>query len=116
MGATKSGDVPVSSTDINESVVRSLAEKIAGPGTAVGRSMQSTPGGKELQKRFAGDINLPGFMGSKEEQAGISPSRYASKRINQATKGSRGTYLGQGANSLNMPEELGVTEEDETEE
>ena len=116
MGNAKSGDVPSSNADINEGIIRSMAEKLAGPGTAVGRSMQSAPGGKELQKRFAGNINLPGFMGGKEEQAGISPSRYASKRINQITKGSRGTYLGQGVNSLNMPEEPGATEEDETEE
>ena len=105
MGNTKSGDVPSSNADINEGIVRSMAEKLAGPGTAIGRSMQVTPGGKDLQKRFAGDINLPGFFGSKDEQAGTAGSSYISEGVKPVTKSLRGKYLGQGASSLDVVDE-----------
>ena len=107
MGAsqTKSGDVPGSNADINEGIVRSMAEKLAGPGTAIGRSMQVTPGGKDMQKRFAGDLNLSGFFGSKDEQTGTTGSSYTMEGTKPVTKSLRGKYLGAGAGSLDVADE-----------
>ena len=107
MGAsqTRSGDVPGSNADINEGIVRSMADKLAGPGTAIGRSMQIAPGGKEMQKRFAGDLNLSGFFGSKDEQAGTSGSSYTMEGAKPVTKSLRGKYLGAGASSLDIADE-----------
>ena len=105
MGNTKSGDVPSSNADINEGIVRSMAEKLAGPGTGIGRAMQVAPGGKDLQKRFAGDLNLPGFFGSKDAETGTAGSGYTMEGVKPVTKSMRGKYLGVGASSLDVADE-----------
>jgi len=105
---TRSGSVPESNAEINEGIVRTLAEKVAGQGTALGKTLQAAPGGKQLEKRFAGDINLPSFFGSKDAEAGTSGQSYASEGMKPVTKSLRGKYLGSGINSI---EGVGVTEE-----
>ena len=75
----RTGAVPESSSEINEGIVRGVFEQVGGRNTPLGQAIQVAPGGKQLEKRFAGDINLPAFFGSKDETAGTgylgSPGR-----------------------------------------
>jgi len=108
MGASqkRSGSVPESNSEINEGIVRGVLDKIGGRGTPLGQAMQMAPGGKQLEKRFAGDINLPSFFGSKDVEAGTGSTSYATAEpVKPVTKSLRGKYLGQGADSLSVEEE-----------
>lgn len=110
MGASqgRSGYVPENNAEINEGIVRGIAEKVAGQGTSIGKTLQVAPGGKQLEKRFAGDLNLPSFFGSKDAESGTSGQSYISEGAKPVTKSLRGKYLGSGINTI---EGVGVTEE-----
>lgn len=102
---TRTGAVPESSSEINEGIVRGVFERVGGRSTPLGQAIQVAPGGKQLEKRFAGDINLPAFFGSKDEAAGTSGGSYTNvEAAKPVTKSLRGKYLGQGADSLSVEE------------
>ena len=102
---TSSAGVPGSSSEINEGIVRGIMDKVGGRSTGLGQALQMAPGGKDLEKRFAGDINLPSFFGSKDAEAGTGSTSYASSSPDKpVTKSLRGKYLGEGTNSLDVEE------------
>jgi hypothetical protein len=80
-------------------------DKVGGRNTGLGQALQVAPGGKDLEKRFAGDVNLPSFFGSKDAKASTGSASYASSSLDKpVTKSLRGKYLGEGINSLGVEE------------
>jgi hypothetical protein len=109
MGASKSksGNVPNSSGEIASGITNSLANKIGGEGTLLGRSIQAAPGGKEFQQRFAGDVDFSNFFGSRNEDMGTKGTTYnIGTGVTPTTKSLRGKYLGSGARSNQIVEEI----------
>ena len=105
MGASRSreGDVPTSNREIGTNIIQGIGKTMIGEGTQLNKALRLSPGGKDLDQRMAGDLDLNGFLGSKSS-AGMSSSGYG---VNAPTKSLRGKYLGAGAASA---DDVGITE------